>query len=129
MANFVPIPPIPFVGATDWQVQTIGALKQNVELLCGIRGEKDLASAALFKGDVIVDPIININIVTARTLPLYTTTSFYYSGNQVLTYNMDSATIPVVINAAARYSDAVLLLQELKSLREAVINLSAALRS
>jgi hypothetical protein len=129
MASFIPVPPIPFVGATDWQVRTIGALKQNVELLCGIRGEQDLASAALFKGDVYVDPIGTVNILSAQTLPLYTTTSFSYSGNQVLTYNTDSATIPVVINAAARYSDAVLLLQELKNLREAVINLSAALRS
>jgi hypothetical protein len=129
MANFVPIPPVPFAGAANWQVRTIGALKQNVELLCGIRGEQDLASAALFKGDVYVDPIGIVNILSAQTLPLYTTTSFSYSGNQVLTYNTDSATIPVVINAAARYSDAVLLLQELKNLREAVINLSAALRS
>lgn len=129
MANFVPIPPVPFAGAANWQVRTIGALKQNVELLCGIRGEQDLASAALFKGDVYVDPIGIVNILSAQTLPLYTTTSFSYSGNQVLTYNTDSATIPSVINAAARYSDAVLLLQELKSLREAVINLSAALRS
>ena len=129
MANFVPIPPTPFAGAADWQVKTIGALKQNVELLCGIRGEQDLASAALFKGDVIVDPIININIVTARTLPLYTTTSFSYSGDQVLTYDSDSASIPLVINAAARYNDAVLLLQELKNLRETVANLSAVLRS
>jgi hypothetical protein len=129
MANFVPIPPVPFAGAANWQVRTIGALKQNVELLCGIRGEQDLASAALFKGDVYVDPIGIVNILSAQTLPLYTTTSFSYSGNQVLTYNTDSATIPSVINAAARYSDAVLLLQELKNLREAVINLSAALRS
>jgi len=129
MANFVPIPPVPYAGASDWQVQTIGALKQNVELLCGIRGEKDLASSALLKGDVIVSPITFANITTAQTLPLYTTTSFSYSGNQVLTYNTDSASIPSVINAAARYSDAVLLLQELKNLREAVIKLSAVLRS
>jgi hypothetical protein len=129
MASFIPVPPVPFAGAADWQVRTIGALKQNVELLCGIRGEQDLASAALFKGDVYVNPITTANILSAQTLPLYTTTSFSYSGNQVLTYNTDSASIPAVINAAARYSDAVLLLQELKNLREAVINLSAALRS
>ena len=129
MASFIPVPPVPFAGATDWQVRTIGALKQNVELLCGLRGEQDLSSAALFKGDLYVNPITTINILSAQTLPLYTTTSFSYSGNQVLTYNTDSATIPAVIAAAARYSDAVLLLQELKNLREAVANLSAALRS
>lgn len=129
MARFVPIPPVPYSGASYWQVQTIGALKQNVELLCGIRGESDLSSAALLKGDVNVDQITTVNITTARTLPLYSTTSFSYGGNQVLTYNSDSASIPVVINAAAKYSDAVLLLQELENLRVAVANLSAILRA
>lgn len=126
--SFVPIPPVPFSGAFDWQVRTIGALKQNVELLCGIRGEKDLASAALLKGDVNVNQVSG-TIAAARTLPLYSTTSFSYSGNQVLTYNTESANIPVAINAAARHSDAVLLLQELENLRVAVANLSAILRS
>lgn len=126
--SFVPIPPVPFSGASDWQVRTIGALKQNVELLCGIRGEKDLASAALLKGDVNVGQVSG-TIAEARTLPLYSTTSFSYSGNQVLTYDTESASIPVAINAAARYSDAVLLLQELENLRVAVANLSAILRS
>jgi len=129
MASFVPIPPVPFSGASYWQVQTVGALKQNVELLCGLRGEADLSSAALLKGDVNVAQIDTVNITAARTLPLYSTTSFSYSGNQVLTYNTDSASIPVAINAAARYTDAVLLLQELENLRVAVANLSAILRA
>lgn len=126
--SFSPIPPVPISGASEWQVRTIGALKQNVELLCGIRGEKDLASAALLKGDVNVGQV-SASIAEARTLPLYATTSFSYSGNQVLTYNTESASIPVVINAAARYSDAVLLLQELENLRTAVAELSAILRA
>lgn len=129
MASFVPIPPVPYSGASAWQVKTIGTLKQNVELLCGIRGESDLASAALLKGGIDPTAYIFPNISTARTLPLYTTTSFSYSGNQVLTYNTDSATIPAVINVAARNSDAALLLQELENLRTAVANLSAILRS
>jgi hypothetical protein len=129
MASFVPIPPVPYAGATDWQVRTIGALKQNVELLCATRGERDLASAALLKGDMIVNQITAANILVAQTLPFYSTTSFSYSGNQVLTYDAQSVSIPAVINAAARYNDAVLLLQELKNLREAVSNLSSILRS
>lgn len=126
--SFAPIPPVPISGAAEWQVRTIGALKQNVELLCGIRGEKDLASAALLKGDVNVGQV-SASITEARTLPLYATTSFSYGGNQVLTYNTESASIPVAINAAARYSDAVLLLQELENLRVAVAELSAILRA
>lgn len=129
MARFVPIPPVPYSGASDWQVRTIGTLKQNVELLCGIRGESGLASAALLKGDVNVDQITTANIITARTLTVPATTSFAYGGNQVLTGDTNSGNIPDYIVAAARYSDAVLLLQELENLRVAVANLSAVLRA
>lgn len=129
MPSFSPIPAIPISGASDWQVKTIGALKQNVELLCNIRGESDSASAAVLKGNIQPNQLISPLITTARTLPLYATTSFSYGGNQILTYNTESATIPAVINAAARYSDAVLVLQELENLRVAVAKLSAVLRA
>ena len=129
MAGFVPIPPVPYSGASDWQVRTIGALKQNVELLCAIRGERDLASAAVLKGDVTANQITTANILVARNLPLYTMAAWTGFNDSFLSYDSNSASIPLVINAAAKYSDAVLLLQELKNLREAVISLSSILRS
>lgn len=129
MPSFIPIPGIPVSGASDWQVRTIGGLKQNVELLCGIRGESDSASAAILKGNIQPRQLLSPLITAARTLPLYTTTSFSYGGNQILTYNTESVSIPSVINIAARYSDAVLVLQELENLRVAVAKLSAVLRA
>jgi hypothetical protein len=129
MASFVPIPPVPYSGASDWQVRTLGALKQNVELLCAIRGEQDLASAAVLKGGIATSQITVANIVVARTLPLYIMDQWAGFNLDYLSYDSNSASIPLVINAAAKYSDAALLLQELKNLREAVINLSSILRS
>ena len=129
MASFVPIPPVPYSGASDWQVRTLGALKQNVELLCAIRGEQDLASAAVLKGEIATSQITVANIVVARTLPLYIMDQWAGFNLDYLSYDSNSASIPLVINAAAKYSDAALLLQELKNLREAVINLSSILRS
>lgn len=129
MASFVPIPPVPYSGASDWQVRTIGALKQNVELLCAIRGERDLASAAVLKGDNPISQITTANILIARALPTYTMAQWTGFNLDYLSYDSNSASIPLVINAAATYSDAVLLLQELKNLRAAVISLSSILRS
>jgi hypothetical protein len=104
-------------------------LKQNVELLCAIRGEQDLASAAVLKGGIATSQITVANIVVARTLPLYIMDQWAGFNLDYLSYDSNSASIPLVINAAAKYSDAALLLQELKNLREAVINLSSILRS
>ena len=129
MASFVPIPPVPYSGASDWQVRTIGALKQNVELLCAIRGERDLTSAAVLKGDNPISQITTANILIARALPTYTMAQWTGFNLDYLSYDSNSASIPLVINAAATYSDAVLLLQELKNLRAAVISLSSILRS
>jgi len=52
--KFTGIPAIPTEGLADWQAQIFSAIKENVELLIGIRGEVDLASAAIIKGNIRV---------------------------------------------------------------------------
>lgn len=52
--RYAAIPDIPAGGLTNWQAQTLAALKENVELLAGIRGEKDGASKAVLKAQVTV---------------------------------------------------------------------------
>jgi hypothetical protein len=52
MARFTGIPEIPQGGIDDWQYRTLDTLKQNVELLAGIRGEADGASAAVLRSSV-----------------------------------------------------------------------------
>lgn len=54
MARFTAIPDVPTNVAAQWESQMLDALKQNVELLCGIRGETDRISQALLRGTVNV---------------------------------------------------------------------------
>ena len=49
MARFTAIPAVPQGGITDWQSVLITTVKENVELLTGLRGEADLASKAITK--------------------------------------------------------------------------------
>lgn len=47
MPRFTSIPSVPTANVSEWQGQIFNALKENVELLTGTRGEKDMASRAL----------------------------------------------------------------------------------
>lgn len=54
--RFTAIPDIPTSGLTNWQAQTLSAMKENVELLIGNRGEKSGASRAVIKAQIGVNP-------------------------------------------------------------------------
>jgi len=45
--RYTAIPTVPLVGVEEWQSQLLNALKENVELLTGTRGEPDFASVAI----------------------------------------------------------------------------------
>jgi len=62
MARFSGIPDVPEGLGQEWAPALIGALKQNVELLAGIRGEQDRASAAVLRGDVDVNRVAPPNL-------------------------------------------------------------------
>ena len=57
--RFVATPEIPTaVGALlDWQAVLFSAIKENIELLTGTRGEADLASRAIVRGDINVKQV------------------------------------------------------------------------
>ena len=54
MARFTAIPAVPQGGITDWQSILISSVKENVELLTGLRGESDLQSKAVTQGQVTI---------------------------------------------------------------------------
>lgn len=54
MARFSAIPNPPQTEMSSWQYYMLTALKENVELLIGARGEKDGASRAVTKASVTV---------------------------------------------------------------------------
>ena len=53
--RFTTVPAVPQGGFTDYQTVLIGAVKENVELLTGLRGETDLNSKAITQGQVTVN--------------------------------------------------------------------------
>tara|TARA_R100000231_G_scaffold96422_4_gene72148 strand:- start:382 stop:756 length:375 start_codon:yes stop_codon:yes gene_type:complete len=69
MANrFTGIPAVPLDGLTDWQSVLIGSMKENVELLTGLRGEADVISKAVTQGQVTLAQLgeQNMRQVTAQ---------------------------------------------------------------
>ena len=54
--RFTAIPTVPLAGIEPWQVQLLSAMKENIELLTGTRGEADFASAALTRAALTVSP-------------------------------------------------------------------------
>lgn len=54
MSRFTAIPAIPTSNVTEWQGQIFNSLKENVELLAGIRGEADQASKAVTRGQLSI---------------------------------------------------------------------------
>ena len=79
MARFTAIPAVPQGGITDWQSVLISSVKENVELLTGLRGEADLASRAVTKGQITLQemPTQNMRQVSAKG------TGFTISSQQV----------------------------------------------
>lgn len=65
--RFTGIPNIPTDGLADWQAQIFSAIKEDVELLIGARGESDLASAAIIRGNIRVSSMETqtMRVVTA----------------------------------------------------------------
>lgn len=53
-SRYTAIPAVPLVGVEEWQSQLLNALKENVELLTGTRGEPDLASLAINRARLTV---------------------------------------------------------------------------
>jgi hypothetical protein len=68
MARFTAIPAVPQGGITDWQSVLISSVKENVELLTGLRGETDLASKAITQGQITLleQPDQNMKQISAK---------------------------------------------------------------
>lgn len=60
MSRFAAIPAVPTSNVAEWQSAVLNALKENVELLCGTRGESDLQSRAVVGGNVGVQQITDV---------------------------------------------------------------------
>lgn len=104
MARFTMIPSVPTQVSSAWEAQMLDAVKQNVELLAGIRGESDLSSRAVLRGDVRVQvaPAPTFARVTAEIK------GFTISGERVASFD-DYAKL---VNDVQRLGNDVALLRQ-----------------
>lgn len=96
MARFSGIPSLPQSGVEEWNLRTLGALKQNVELLTGSRGETDLASKALIRSQFTVTPPPSPSLTSVSSIstsPINPTT--YSSVMAVASGTPGSVVVPV----------------------------------
>lgn len=68
MARFVATPEIPTGGIPEIQANILGALKENIELLTATRGEADLISRALVRGDVTVKQVGTQDMISVQNV-------------------------------------------------------------
>lgn len=108
MARFSAIPNPPQSEMSGWQYYMLNALKENVELLTGARGEKDSASRAITKASVTVTqaPAQTMRQVTAQGAAV----------------NLDGAVVPAM-------DDYIELLKNVQALANDVATLRATLNT
>jgi len=106
VSRFVSTPEVPTQGLIDWQAVLFSAIKENVDLLTGTRGEADLASRAVVRGDVTV-----ANLGTARLTQL----SAKGEG-----YTISGQDLPSLADHGKLMNDVVALADDMIETREAL---------
>tara|TARA_R110000751_G_scaffold24279_2_gene66974 strand:- start:327 stop:725 length:399 start_codon:yes stop_codon:yes gene_type:complete len=123
------IPAVPTTGVDEWQSRMLSAIKENVELLAGIRGESDLASKAITKAQVsISNPVAQVMTnVSAAGAGTNVLTSFSISGDVVTVTGQ--ASVPVLDDYTNLVVDVQSLANDVANLRATVQLLLTQLRS
>jgi len=114
--RFSSIPEIPLTDLADPKSLTLQAMKQNIDLLIGARGEQDLGSRALTKGQITVTrpPGQNATRLTA----------------QGAGFSLESGqTVPSAQDYARLLTDVQTLMNDVATLRATVDTLIQQLRS
>jgi hypothetical protein len=115
MARFTGIPSLPQVGVEEWQYRFLSAMKQNVELLIGTRGEQDASSRAVLKSSVTI---------TAAPQPSLRAVSATGAG-----FNVGGAQVPSLADYQALLGDVQRLTNDVAQLTATVNTLISQLRS
>jgi hypothetical protein len=115
MARFTGIPSLPQVGVEEWEYRILSAMKQNIELLVGTRGEQDSSSRAVVK-----------SAITIASAPEPTIRSVSAVGAG---FTISGAQVPSLADYQALVRDVQLLTSDVAQLRAAVNTLISQLRS
>jgi|GEM_PF-1674595 len=113
-SRYTAVPAVPLVGVEEWQSQILNALKENVELLTGTRGEPDLASAA-----------VNIARLAVSVPPVQTMQRVSANGSGV---TISGANVPILEDYNQLLTDVQKLANDVANLRATVEILITQLR-
>ena len=113
-SRYTAVPAVPIVGVEEWQSQILNALKENVDLLIGARGESDRASAALNRAS------LNVSVPPAQTMVRVSA-----SGNGV---TISGANVPIIEDYTQLLTDVQKLANDVANLRATVEILITQLR-
>jgi len=114
MTRFSAIPNPPQSDMTGWQYYMLNALKENVDLLTGARGEKDGASRAITKASVTITsvPAQSMRQVTAQGAGV----------------NIEGAVVPALQDYVELLKNVQSLANDVASLRDTLNTLIGQLR-
>ena len=126
--RYTAVPAVPQTGVAEWQSQVLNALKENVELLTGTRGEPDLASAAINRALLSVSPpeAQEMTRVSAQGAGVNVSTGFTIENNTVEVTGV--AAVPLQSDYNDLLTDVQLLANDVARLRATVAVLVAQLR-
>lgn len=113
MAQFIAIPNPP-LGIPAWQVQMLNAMKENIELLTGQRGERGDPSKSVLKSDI-----------TIRSLPAQQIRQTTAQGQG---FTVNNVTVPSLTDYTSLIQDTQSLIADVTALRQTVETLIAQLR-
>lgn len=133
MARFTAIPAPPVFGSQEWEVRTLNAMKQNVDLLTGLRNEEDLASKALLTSTYsagISDKKILDSVAPTASYALNTDSSANNGGITANVLLRDDAflTLNGAINNGVLASDLDILRTDIANLRNTMNTIISVLR-
>jgi hypothetical protein len=114
MSRFTPVPSPPQAGIDPWQSQILSAIKENVDLLTGLRGEKDGASQAVLKSSITIRALAPQQMQRVSA--------------QVSGVTANGVAVPTLSDYAALVRDVQTLANDVANLRSAVETLISQLR-
>jgi len=114
MSRFIPIPSPPQSDISPWQYSILTSMKENIELLSGLRGERDGASRAILKSSI-----------TIRSLPSQQMTRVSARGSGV---SIEGVNVPDLTDYATLIRDVQTLAQDVVNLRSTLETLISQLR-
>lgn len=128
MAKFTAIPAVPSSGVPDWEVQTLSAIKANIELLLGLINKSDLSTQAVLKRSFdLTDPgLPRITAITPISVGSINSTNI--GGVDFIITNTGSwNSIPTTLATCGYFEDLEKIKADIANIRTAIESITTKL--